>query len=426
MNKIFLIIRREYVTRVKNKAFILLTLIAPLLYGLLIMMPLLAGKLGKETKTVAVVDESGKFQNITSSDKNLHFYNTNQPLEEVEKGFKADEKNFLVLHIPRDFDIFKPEGIDLLSAKNVGAFFKSGIDSILENRISVLRMEAYHIPKARIDSLHAEVNINVKKVTDKGTEDSSSGATTVAAYVGGFLIYIFIFLYGAMVMRGVQEEKQSRVVEIIISSIRPFQLMMGKIIGIALVGLTQFMIWVLLTVAFTMITGQALSAAHSPGMAAAAQSEGGMHGALTALGTLPIPLLVSMFLFYFLGGYLLYSSFFAAVSSAIDSQAEMQQFMVPISLPIIFSMAFISSVVENPDGPVAFWLSIIPLTSPIIMMARLPFVVPVWQIALSMSVLVASFIFTTWLAGRIYRIGILMYGKKISWKELGKWIFYKG
>jgi len=429
MNKILLIIQREYITRVKNKAFILLTLLAPVLYGLLVMMPVLAGRSAKELKTVAVIDESGKFQNITSNDKKLKFFYANPPLEEIEKGFKADDNNFYILHIPKDFDIFKPTGIELLSSKNVGAFFKSSIDSMLENRISKLRMQAYNIPQARIDSLHAEVDINVKKVTDKGTEDSSSGATTVAAYVGGFLIYIFIFLYGAMVMRGVQEEKQSRVVEIVISSVKPFQLMLGKIIGIAMVGLTQFLIWVVLTVAISTITGHAVSANHVPqaGMTGhVMQNQGGIQGALAAIGTLPLPLLISMFIFYFLAGYLLYSSFFAAVSSAVDSQAEMQQFILPISLPIIFSMAFISSAVENPDSHLVFWLSMIPLSSPIIMMARLPFGVPAWQLMLSMAILIGSFILTTWLAGRIYRIGILMYGKKINWKELGKWVFYKG
>jgi ABC-2 type transport system permease protein len=231
-----------------------------------------------------------------------------------------------------------------------------------------------------------------------------------------------------MVTRGVQEEKQSRVVEIVISSVKPFQLMMGKIIGIALVGLTQFAIWILLTVIITTISGQAISAGHPAGGMAgqSGTNQGELQHAILALGTLPIPLLVGMFLFYFLAGYLLYSSIFAAVASAVDSQADMSQFMLPISIPIIFSIASISSIIENPDGPFAFWMSIIPLTSPIVMMARIPFGVPTWQIALSMIVLVGSFILSTWMAAKIYRTGILMYGKKITWKELGKWLFYKG
>jgi ABC-2 type transport system permease protein len=434
MNKIFLIIQREYITRVKKKTFILLTLLAPVLYGLLIMLPILASKMGKETKTVAVVDESGKFQNIASSNKNLVIYNTTEQLSEVEKGFKADKENFYILHVPKDFDIFKPAGIELISPKHVGIFFKSTMDSMLENRINTLRMIDLKIPQSSIDSLHAVVDIKINHYTKNGIVEESSGATTGAAYAGGFLIYIFIFLYGTMVTRGVQEEKQSRVVEIIISSVKPFQLMMGKIIGIALVGLTQFAIWILLTIAITTITGHAVAGNHmAQGMGGpAAQNQGGVQDALSALGTLHIPVLIATFLFYFIGGYLLYSSFFASVASAVDSQSDMGQFILPISLPIVFSIASLGSVIENPDGPLAFWMSMIPLTSPIVMMARIPFENFsgdsnfTWQLILSMAILIGSFILSTWIAGKIYRIGILMYGKKITWKELGKWVFYRG
>jgi len=438
MKKIQLIIAREYITRVKTRAFILLTLLAPVLYGLLIMIPILASRSGEQSKQIAVVDESGIFHDITSGDKNLVFYNENGTLAEAQKGFVANKENYYILHIPKDFDIFNPKGVEMFSSKNAGIGFKSAVDSILENRIRDLRMAAYHIPKARMDSLHVDMDIPVRKVTEKGIENSSSGANTAAAFAGGFLIYIFIFLYGTMVTRGVQEEKQSRVVEIIISSVKPFQLMMGKIIGIALVGLTQFAMWIILTMILTTITGQLAGGAHAApdmhGMHAhmgpGAGAGGGMAGAVSALSTLHLPILIALFLFYFLAGYLLYSSFFAAVASAVDSASDMSQFMLPISLPIIFSFAFISNVVENPDGPIAFWLSMVPLTSPIIMMARVPFLVDspggAWQIILSMVILILSFICSTWMAGKIYRIGILMYGKKTSWKELGKWLFYKG
>src|SRR6185437_16053226 len=273
---------------------------------------------------------------------------------------------------------------------------------------------------------HTSIDVSVRKITEKGVEASSTGATTAVAYAGGILIYIFIFLYGSIVMRGVQEEKQSRVVEIIISSVKPFQLMMGKIIGIAMVGLTQFLIWVVLTVIFTSVGGQAIGGHHASQEMAinGSQKQQVIQDAMSALGTLPVGLIVVMFLFYFLGGYLIYSSLFAAASSAVDSQPEMGQFILPLSLPIIVSIASITTIVQNPDGHFAFWMSMIPLTSPIVMMARIPFGVPVWQLILSMAILVASFIAAVWLAGKIYRIGILMYGKKITWKELGKWLFY--
>jgi len=203
--------------------------------------------------------------------------------------------------------------------------------------------------------------------------------------------------------------------------------MMGKIIGIAMVGLTQVLIWVALTFIITTIGGQALGGHHAAEQMAANQGGQKMEAvqnAMSALSTLPIGLIVTMFLFYFIGGYLIYSSFFAAAAAAVDSQAEMSQFVLPISLPIIVSMASISTIVQNPDGPFAFWMSMVPLTSPIVMMARIPFGVPVWQLALSMAILVGSFITSVWLAGKIYRVGILMYGKKITWKELGKWLLY--
>ncbi len=426
MNKIALIIQREYITRVKNKTFLLITLLAPILYGLIIMIPVLTAKYSNSKKTVAVIDESGKFKNFNSEDKDIVFYNHNESLPEAEKHFKSGGNDFYILHIPQDFDIYNPKGIELLSEKNAGVFFKGTIDTILEHQVRNMRMEAMHIPKGKIDSLHTDIEVNVRKFTENGTQETSSGATTAVAYAGGFLIYMFIFLYGAMVMRGVQEEKQSRVVEIVISSVKPFQLMMGKIIGIAMVGLTQFLIWVVLTFIFTSVSGQAIgahSAAHAM-PANAGQGQEALHTAMSALGTLPIALIVGMFLFYFIGGYLLYSSLFAAVSSAVDSQAEVGQFMLPISLPIIVSIASISTVVQNPDGPFAFWMSMVPVTSPIMMMARIPFGVPPWQLILSALILIGSFIVSVWLAGKIYRTGILMYGKKITWKELGKWLFY--
>lgn len=427
MSKIGIIIKREYSTRVRNKTFLLLTFIAPIFYGLLLLMPLLAQQLGKETRLVQVVDNSGKFKDRLQSDQTTVFYFKNQTKAEIQKNLKKEKSTLYVLYIPQDFDIFKPQGIELLSKKNVGATFKTYLDTLLANRVRTMKMEALRLTGPLMDSLKTTVDVTMIKNTETGLQESSSEATSAAAVIGGILIYIFIFLYGGMVLRGVQEEKQNRVVEIIISSVKPFELMMGKIIGIALVGLSQFILWVLLTVCITSISGKAIMMTESPtnmaSQAAGAHVE--MDQALNALGTLPIPLLIAMFIFFFIGGYLLYSSLFAAFASAVDSQTDIYQFMFPVSLPIIFSISMLPAIIENPDSSIAFWFSIIPLTSPVIMMARLPFEVPAWQLLLSMAMLVIGFLFTTWLAGKIYRTGILMYGKKITYKELIKWLFYR-
>ena len=250
---------------------------------------------------------------------------------------------------------------------------------------------------------------------------------------GGFLIYIFIFLYGAMVMRGVMEEKTSRIVEIIISSVKPIQLMMGKILGIALVGFTQFALWVSLTFVISSVaTALLVSPADLNPVDMANGSEmliqeadmnhSGLASVFEQLESINITFLLVMFLFYFIGGYLMYGSLFAAVGSAVDSETDSQQFMLPITIPLIFSFIALQTILENPDSSLAFWCSIIPFTSPIVMMGRLPFDPPLWELGLSMVLLIVGFIFTSWLAGRIYRVGILMYGQKVNYKTLWKWI----
>lgn len=438
MSKILLIIQREYITRVRNKMFIVLTLLAPVFYALLIMLPLLASTIGKDIKTIDVVDESRMFVNrLPNNDEVAFRYQAGTYEGELEKMGTKGGPQFL-LHIPDTLNIFNPTGIRLLSTKNVGVGFNSRLESILSDRVRDLRIEKLNLDKSLIDTLKTSVSIEIKAHTEEGEKASSSAAASGAAVGGGLLIYMFIFLYGGLVLRGVQEEKQNRIVEIIVSSVRPFQLMMGKIVGIALVGLTQFIVWVLLTLLVTTVFGAALSPSaeqlqaaqelagqSGTGAAVTMPANGGSFGkVMSAIGTLNLPLLIGMFIFFFLGGYLLYSSMFAAVAAAVDSQSDLYQFMFPISLPIIVSISLISSVIENPDSNFAFWMSLIPLTSPVIMMARLPFGVPAWQIAASVGLLIAGFIFTTWLAGKIYRIGILMYGKKITYKELFKWLFY--
>ena len=437
MNKIALIIRREYITRVRNKTFIILTLIAPLLYGLLIALPIIATKFGQDVRFVDVVDETGQFKYKLKNSGELFFRYPDASFSEEKKLMKEKDGPQLILRIPNQLNIFKPDSLLLLSAKNVGLNFNEKIESAVNERINDLKIQKLKLNKTLLDTLVTNVNITVRADTGEGEKESSSAAASAAAFGGGFLIYMFIFLYGGMVLRGVQEEKQNRIVEIIISSVKPFQLMLGKIVGIAMVGLTQFIVWVILTIITTTLIGVLLTpsaeqlqvahaiAAHSPasGMMDAA-AQGTMHKISSAIGTLNLPMLLSMFVFYFLGGYLLYSSLFAACAAAVDSQSDLYQFMFPISLPIIVSISLIPSVISNPDSNLAVWLSIIPFTAPVIMMARLPFGVPAWQLALSAFILIGGFITTTMFAGKIYRIGILMYGKKITWRELSKWLFY--
>lgn len=430
MNKTWLIVKREFLNRVRNKAFLFLTFLAPFFYGILLVLPILTSKWGKDIKTVLLKDESKLFSSELKNNKQVHFIITTESESELQEEIKHDKENRYLLIIPADLDIYHPKDIALISKKNVSSSFKSYLDSLLAAQIRILKMRDLKLTSAVLDSLNTKVDVELKTITVKGLVNSNSTATTIAAASGGFLIYIFIFLYGGMVLRGVQEEKQNRVVEVMISSVKPFQLMMGKIVGIALVGLAQFLIWVVLTLIFTVIAG-AFMGAIPPADASGVSSESLQGGHLlfqqaqSAFNTLNIPLLVSMFVFYFIGGYLLYSSLFAALAAAVDSNTDVYQFMFPISLPIIISIALVPAILHNPESNFAFWLSVIPFTSPIIMMARLPFIEPGWDLLLSMLLLIAGFIFTTWLAAKIYRIGILMYGKKITYREIMRWMFYK-
>lgn len=295
------------------------------------------------------------------------------------------------------------------------------------------------IDEQKLSTIKTNVRVATK---DLDNNDKNVGIITALGFGSGLIIYLFIFIYGAMVMRGVLEEKTSRILEVIISSVKPFQIMMGKIIGVAMVGLTQLVLWIVLTSGVYMGVGAAMGIKDgSPKMMpttrinseavvddqvpqkmdaqSAAFSE--ISGALSQIN---FTFLLSMFVFYFIGGYLLYSALFAAVGAAADAETDTQQFMMPVTIPLIIAYVASVNVMSNPQGNIAFWFSIIPFTSPIVMMVRLPFGVPAWQIMLSMVMLVLGFIFTTWIAGRIYRVGILMYGKKVSYKELWKWLRY--
>jgi ABC-2 type transport system permease protein len=314
---------------------------------------------------------------------------------------------------------------------------RSDIQKRINNALENQRLlSSLNISKKTLDSLQRGNEIVFSTLEGKAEDDSKASASLIVGYISGFLIYIILFIYGTMVMRGVMEEKTTRIAEVIISSVKPFQLMMGKITGIGAVGLVQFLIWICLTLFLRVLLPliiPGMAEVTQPGAAQAletAKSSGAFSQVMSSLGGLNIGLIVGCFVFYFLGGYLLYSSLFAAVGSVVNEDPqEAQSLLLPITMPIIFSIVIMQSAVNNPTGGLAVFGSLFPLTSPIVMMARIPFgvpgTVPYWQLILSMALLVGGFLSTTWLSAKIYRVGILMYGKKVSWKEMSKWAFRK-
>lgn len=435
MNKIILVIKREYLSRVRKKSFIVMTLLGPILMAGLMMTPLLMDTSDSEAREIWVCDESNLFHTQFEDVNDTHFEFINQNIEEVKRGFNESDA-FALVHIPKvdtaSIDILE-SSVKVYAHKPMSFSNQRLISKNIESVVESIKLKEEGLTRELIDRTRSDVELNTIILGESGVE--KSGSTEIAmglSMAGGFLIYIFIFLYGAMVMRGVMEEKTSRIVEIIISSVKPFQLMMGKIIGVAMVGFTQFALWIILTfvistVATTMLVDPAdiniaELAQGTELVAQELQNESGLTIVLNQLEQMNISFILMMFLFYFVGGYLMYGSLFAAVGAAVDSETDTQQFMMPITIPLIFSFIALQTILENPDSPLAFWCSIIPFTSPIVMMGRLPFDPPMWEIALSMVLLIIGFIFTSWIAGRIYRVGILMHGQKVSYKILWKWI----
>ena len=443
MNKILLIIQREYLSRVKKKSFIVMTLLTPVIiaifYGMMFYFSY-KGVSGSHNK-IAVVTENPNLTEQLASNKNRTYTYVNKPLKEMKADLNSSGYDYL-LYLP-PFELNKPQGIQLLGTKQAGLTLASNIGNDIEDLISNQKLKASGISQQDLDKLKTAIDIDTKKINELGAEeDSSAGASTVIAYVAGILMFMFIMLYGIQVMRGVIEEKTSRIVEVMISSVKPFQLMMGKIIGIALVGLTQFLLWIVLTGSISALatnvfldkdtmkeaaTATAGAPKGTPGTEQLdAASDNTFANIQKSMANLDITKIVTVFVFFFLGGYLFYSALYAAIGSAVDSETETQQFMFPVMMPLLLGYVLSLSVVTNdPYGPMAFWLSIIPFTSPIAMMVRLPYGVPDWQLVLSMALLILGFIGTVWVASRIYRVGILMYGKKTNFREMIKWFTYK-
>lgn len=444
MNKILLIIKREYLSRVKKKSFIIMTILGPVLMAGIMIVPIWLAMQKPDKQNIEVIDESYVFKGLIPEKKFIHFDYPEISFEKAQEGFYDTEYD-AILYIPHNIleggkalKLFYKKQLGIATEEYVGNTLSKMMNDVLltKNKVDL------NLIKDAEESSRFTVLTEELEATGK-SKKTNTGLYMAIGFGAGILIYMFIFMYGVQVMRGVMEEKTSRIVEVILSSVKPFQLMMGKIIGVAFVGLTQFLLWVILT--FTLYSVATVTILKNVDMKQIQQKEEvvkvGADLKYTNMKTIQQPNEVTKlwndfknidivsillcFLFYFLTGYLMYSAMFAAVGSAVDNEADTQQFMLPITIPLIFSFVIAQNVIQDPQSSMAFWFSIIPFTSPIIMMVRLPFGVPPWEIALSMSLLVLGFICTTWLAARIYRTGILMYGKKITWKELGKWLFYK-
>ncbi len=433
MNKILLIIKREYFSRVKKKSFLIMTFLVPMLIiGMYALIFALSMKGGDNIPAVEVIDDSGIFNKGLENKKSATFSKSELTLAEAKQKVIKNEDAF-VLYIPAD--IASGGTIEMFSQKKAGLSVISTIESQLNDQMRTKLLADAGIDALTLDKIKPKLSVVSKELTLEGEKDSSSGAAMAVGFAAAILIYMSLFIYGIQVMRGIIEEKTSRIVEVVISSVKPFQLMMGKIIGIGLVGLTQFLLWITLSIGLMTVASQIIfkgkmeqikSEMPMSKQAAAVNSDGPGMDIIKAVQTVNWTYILPIFIIFFLGGYMLYSALFAAVGSAVDSDTETQQFMLPITLPLLFTyiMSF-SFIVNNPDSSLSFWLSIIPFTSPIAMMVRLPFGVPNWELALSIVLLIGGFIFTTWVASRIYRVGILMYGKKVSFAELGKWFMYK-
>ncbi len=448
MNKIVLIIQREYLTRVKKKSFLVMTILGPILMAAVMIVPIwLATREHTEGQKIEVIDESFLFRDSIPNNNNVEFIYSDLNLTKAQESFYLSDFS-AILYIPSDI-ISGGGAVKLFYKEQPGIIVEEYIKTSIESMIYNFKLQKSNVDLNTIRNAQTSINILTEKIYENGsTERTSTGMQMAVGFGAGILIYMFIFMYGVQVMRGVIEEKTSRIVEVIISSVRPFQLMMGKIIGVALVGLTQFLLWLILTFSIFSVAQSILfkdlkkeqvqkeivkeqvfkkgADLNALKMDKPGQYDNKAFEALKSFGSIDFVSIIACFLFYFLGGYMLYSALFAAVGAAVDAETDTQQFMLPITIPLILSFVMAQSIMQEPNSSLAFWFSVIPFTSPVIMMVRLPFGVPAWELALSMSLLILGFIFTTWLAARIYRTGILMYGKKVSYAELWKWLFYKG
>ncbi len=442
MNKILLVARREFLTRVQKKTFLLSTIGLPLIiFGFYAMIIYFSIKTTDNYK-IAVADKANIFNGkIESKDNEVIFEFVQSDTATLQNNLMKNTYQAF-LYVPTKFTLEGKDSLYFRSAKSVGIMTREKIQNLINKALEEKRLMGFNITKAQLDSLQKENEyIQFSSASGKTENETKVGVSYAVGMISGFMIYIILFIYGTMVMRGVMEEKVSRIAEVIISSVKPFQLMMGKIFGIGAVGLIQFLIWLVLVfgIQFAValmfpslvqsMQGQPIQPA---GMQAAhaVQESGAMSGAMKGLSTINFPLIIGCFIFYFIGGYLLYSSLFAAVGSAVNEDPQdAQSLLLPITMPIIFAIVIMMKAVNDPNSGIAVFGSLFPLTSPIVMMARVAYGVPdgvsLFQLILSMVLLILGFLGTTWVAAKIYRTGILLYGKKITWKVMWTWAWKK-
>jgi ABC-2 type transport system permease protein len=449
MKKIMLVIQREYLTRVRKRSFLVMTILGPILMASAFVVPMFLATLSEdEVKVIEVLDETGWFYGKFSDTDQYEFKYTVSDFQ-TAKAELIESDEYALLYIPRR-ELTIPSSATLYSLKQPGVDLKGYIKNVMAKevesqklRINLDEMDLSDEDRERAmmlpDLIKTRIDLSTMKVDETGLEEESFTEVMMAvAFVSGMIIYMFIFIFGAQVLRGVMEEKTSRIIEVMISSVKPFQLMMGKIVGIAMVGLTQFLLWIVLTFAIVSVfqlvfaeqmPGPEVRMAMTPGteaMSEQADTNTQIARVFEIIDSIQYEVILISFLFFFLGGYLLYAALFAAIGSAVDSDTDTQQFMMPVTIPLFLSFIIANMAIYEPDGQLAFWFSMIPFTSPVVMMARIPFGVPIEQIWLSAGLLILGFVFTTWIAARIYRTGILMYGKKVSYRELWKWLRYRG
>ena len=433
MNKLRLIIAREYMSIVGRKSFILMTLGMPLLFILIMAVPVGLAYLndkGSDTQQIAVIDETGRYAAALHSDEMYNFVAIKGDTVTNAREFydKANGSLDAIIIIPRDVD--STGVVNIFSEGTITPALVSNVRNILTDTIESAHLAAMGVPNLQqmVDKAHVDVDVKSIKWSDQGEQESSTDAAMGLGLMLSIITYMFVLMYGAMIMNSVIEEKTNRIVEVVVSSCRPFQLMLGKIIGVGLVGLTQMAIWIVLLAIVGMVAGNVLGIgqvspdAVSPEALAAAQDMGAIESIMRHTLSINYTPIILSFVLYFIGGYLLYSSLFAGFSSAVDQASDASQFTTPIILIMLIAFYAGIACMENPTGPTAVWCSMIPFTSPVVMMVRIPFGVPAWQLVLSLALLFGTALAITWFAARIYRRGILHYGQKASFKELFKWI----
>ena len=437
MNKIGLIIKREYLTRVRKRSFLIMTFLGPILLAAIYIIPImLALNANTDHLRVAVVDESHWFEDhFTSNEQHTFVTMPGQPIDSVKEMVKSGVFDMAVYVPPTQ--LYIPSNAVIYSVRQVPMEMETYISSVMEKEIEEQKLLANGVDPQIVNAVKTNVNLQVMRMDENGNEkETFTQVQFTLGIILAVLVYMFIIFFGGQVMQGVSEEKTSRIIEVIISSVKPFQLMMGKIIGVSLVALTQFVMWIVLTgvlyVGFSAFIGLSNPEMLSSGTVMAQEitnndimGNESVQNILQIVHSIDFGTIITTFILFFILGYLLYATLYAAIGSLVDNNTDSQQFSLPVTIPLMVAIISSFYIVNNPDSSLSIWLSMIPFTSPISMMVRIPFGVPIWQIVLSVVILASTFVLMTWVAAKIYRTGILMYGKKLSYKEIFKWLKYK-